>query len=263
MIVTNSGTFTATSLYPTTPSFFGNGYSVLASGPQPNGVSSLSAGSSFTFTWNYTATTAGTTGFSSSVHGVENTTMIASSMTGSNPVTIFVPNPTPTFTFTFTQIPATFTFTQTPTETVQSLFTATYTGTVNQTYPTATETLDPIGSNDTATSTPTAESLTPGPTLTFTPAVPVYTDRNYIEPSKGEKLSISCQFPSDGTALIQIINLNGEIIKTIVRDFEEKGTHHFEWDAKNDAGKVVARGIYFIHIKQENYNTMKKVVVLK
>jgi uncharacterized repeat protein (TIGR01451 family) len=273
MIVTNSGNFTATSVYPTTPSYFGTGYVGSASGPVPSSAASLAAGQSFTFTWNYNATSAGTIGFSSSVHGVENTGMVASALTGSNQVTIFIPTPTFTSTYTSTQAPPTFTFTdtatqlpsdtftRTPTGTAVIVFTATPTDTASQPYPTATDTLTCIGANDTAT--PTPARLTPSSTPTFTPAVPVYTDRNYIEPSKGEKLSISCQLPSDGTVLIQIINLNGEIVKTIVRDFEEKGMHHFEWDAKNDAGRVVARGIYFIHIKQGNYNTMKKVVVLK
>jgi hypothetical protein len=98
-----------------------------------------------------------------------------------------------------------------------------------------------------------------------------YNLRNYPNPFKpsgagrSPATTISFFLPDkSGNAQIEIYNLKGQNIKTIVNEKMEQGLHQIIWDGKNDNNQYVASGVYFYKLKVNNKNiAIKKCLLLK
>jgi len=92
-------------------------------------------------------------------------------------------------------------------------------------------------------------------------------DRNYINTAEGEKVKISVKSDTARRVMIEIkiYNLNGEIIRALKKEVDLQAGWNIaeEWDAANDAGRRVGRGMYFIVIKIDNEIIMKRIMVIK
>lgn len=86
---------------------------------------------------------------------------------------------------------------------------------------------------------------------------------NVINPDKGENVSIQLTTSNPGAITIQIMTLDGGIIKTLERAQQSAGAYFYSWDGKNSAGNPVARGLYFIRIAGPNIDEMRKVMVVR
>ncbi|PKL91305.1 MAG: hypothetical protein CVV21_08825 [Candidatus Goldiibacteriota bacterium HGW-Goldbacteria-1] len=160
--------------------------------------------------------------------------------------------PTPSDTFTNT---ATYTYTETPTETYTFTDTPTETYTSTPTY-TFTET-----NTFTHTYTPT---ITPTFTNTPTPNIDIALDRNYAEPLKGDSIKISVKASVIGELVeIKVYNISGERIKQFNFNTVITGWNEGYWDCKNDAGKTVGQGLYFIRITRAGTVETRKVFIIK
>jgi len=91
----------------------------------------------------------------------------------------------------------------------------------------------------------------------------VYTDKNYIKQDTGDRIRIYFEAPGPGKIEITVFNLNGEKIRYMAKEYASKQADYMDWDGKNDALKPVARGIYFVLVKMDKWQRMKKVVILK
>jgi flagellar hook assembly protein FlgD len=60
-----------------------------------------------------------------------------------------------------------------------------------------------------------------------------------------------------------IYNILGEKVKTLVNSSLEAGTHTISWNGENEAGSVVASGIYFYKLSAGNNVITKKMSLLK
>ena len=60
-----------------------------------------------------------------------------------------------------------------------------------------------------------------------------------------------------------ILNLKGEIVKTIPLDNINPGLNTINWNGTNRKGVKVSTGIYFITLKNLNNNPFKKILYLK
>jgi len=275
MQVTNNGNTTASYVKPDSISLFGSGNANLLTGPHPTMVNTLLPSQTASFTWTYSATLAGEISFSARAMCYEGpfARMVYSAFSQSNFVTIVYP-PTSTPTKTFTPLPTSTATFSIPTETETAAITITFTSTPTQTMVISTETFTSTQIIQTATKTftptdtatkpviPTATQMNT-PIATKTTDEQVYLDRNYIMPEKGEKVRINYRLPESGEVVIKIYNLSGELMKILVKNYQNAGMNSIEWDAKNEVGKVVGRGIYFIHIKQNKWNVIKKIIVMK
>jgi len=74
---------------------------------------------------------------------------------------------------------------------------------------------------------------------------------------------INYDMSSDGNALIKIIDIKGNQIKTLVNDYVQMGPKFIVWDAKNNNGEKVPSGIYFYTLKVNDYLQTQKMVLLK
>jgi hypothetical protein len=47
---------------------------------------------------------------------------------------------------------------------------------------------------------------------------------------------------------VTIYNVLGQVVRTLVSEFNSIGTHEVEWDGKNNSGNLVSSGVYFYKI---------------
>ena len=62
---------------------------------------------------------------------------------------------------------------------------------------------------------------------------------------------------------IDIYNIKGEKIKSLLNEHLGATQHNIVWNGKNDAGEPVSSGIYFYKIKAGKFNAVKKMVLIK
>ena len=62
---------------------------------------------------------------------------------------------------------------------------------------------------------------------------------------------------------IDILNLKGQCVKTLLNTRIESGRHSVSWNGSDNDNKPVASGIYFYQMKADNYSEIKKCILLK
>jgi len=75
--------------------------------------------------------------------------------------------------------------------------------------------------------------------------------------------TIKYALPKDTWVKINIYNILGQKVKTLVDEFQVAGYKQVIWDTKNDDKKEVASGIYFYRIQACDFTKAKKMVILK
>jgi flagellar hook assembly protein FlgD len=66
-----------------------------------------------------------------------------------------------------------------------------------------------------------------------------------------------------GHVKLQIYNVAGQLIKTMVDEVMDAGSYSKEWTGVNNAGAKVASGVYFYRFEAENFTATKKMVLLR
>ena len=84
---------------------------------------------------------------------------------------------------------------------------------------------------------------------------------NVINVSKDQKVGIEITTKGAGTLTVQIMTLDGNIVKTFVNDYRAGGNYSFYWNGRNEAGRVVARGMYFVRVSGKGVDEIRKVLV--
>ncbi|MGB2697904.1 MAG: FlgD immunoglobulin-like domain containing protein, partial [Candidatus Zixiibacteriota bacterium] len=87
-------------------------------------------------------------------------------------------------------------------------------------------------------------------------------DQNYPNPFN---LSTEIRFslPDDAKVTLNIYNILGQNIKTLVDEEKSSGTHTIFWDGTDKSGAEVASGIYFYQLKAGDYKELKKMLLIK
>lgn len=74
---------------------------------------------------------------------------------------------------------------------------------------------------------------------------------------------INYAVPKKSTVAIEIFNILGQKIKTLVEGERTAGYHSVLWDGKNESGKEVGSGIYLYRLKAGQFTQSKKMLLLK
>ncbi|MDD2331154.1 MAG: T9SS type A sorting domain-containing protein [Candidatus Cloacimonetes bacterium] len=77
-----------------------------------------------------------------------------------------------------------------------------------------------------------------------------------------EHLSIRIQSSKNQAAEISIYNLKGQLVRSFKHNLKN-GISNEDWDGKDQSGRAVSNGIYYIQIKSTDYNKTKKTLKLK
>jgi len=62
---------------------------------------------------------------------------------------------------------------------------------------------------------------------------------------------------------IEIFNIRGQRVKTLVNGEMEAGRHNIEWAGTDDRGRTVGSGIYFYSMKAGEYSSTRRMVLMK
>ena len=86
---------------------------------------------------------------------------------------------------------------------------------------------------------------------------------NYPNPFNPET-TISFSIPEESKVELAVYNIKGQKVKTIVKDYFEKGFHKLIWNGKDSTGKEVGSGVYFYKLNVNgNSKSVKKCLLLK
>jgi len=87
-------------------------------------------------------------------------------------------------------------------------------------------------------------------------------DQNYPNPFNPSTI-INFALPQAYDVSLEIYNILGQKVTTLIACHMEAGYHSVKWDGKNPMGQEVASGVYFYKIKAGEYTNSKKMLLLK
>lgn len=87
-------------------------------------------------------------------------------------------------------------------------------------------------------------------------------EQNYPNPFN-PVTQIKYALNESGTTSLDIYNLKGQLVKTLVRGHAEKGNYNVSWNGTDNSGKTCASGMYFYKLKTEHNTSVKKMLMVK
>ena len=103
-------------------------------------------------------------------------------------------------------------------------------------------------------------NITPNGHLEVNP-VPLSVN-NYPNPFNPET-TISYDLTRRGDVQLDVFNLKGQKVKTLVNEVQESGNHKTTWHGDNQAGNKVSSGTYFYKLKANGKEEMRKMTLVK
>ncbi len=66
-----------------------------------------------------------------------------------------------------------------------------------------------------------------------------------------------------GSVIVEIFNVTGRRVKTLVNANLARGPHTLRWDGRDDSGRRMPEGIYFYRVQAPGLQTVKKVLLVR
>jgi|GEM_PF-6001407 len=86
--------------------------------------------------------------------------------------------------------------------------------------------------------------------------------QNYPNPFN-PTTKIDFALPRSGHAVLEVFNVVGQKIRTLVDGELPAGSHSAVWDGRTTSGQLVGSGIYFYRLKSHDFSDIKRAVFLK
>ncbi len=86
--------------------------------------------------------------------------------------------------------------------------------------------------------------------------------QNYPNPFN-PSTQINYAIARSGRTQVEIFNILGTKVRTLVNEMQPAGTYRVRWDGKNDGGAVVANGVYVYRLRAGSFVDMKKMLFVK
>jgi hypothetical protein len=87
-------------------------------------------------------------------------------------------------------------------------------------------------------------------------------NQNYPNPFN-PSTKISYQLPESGSVKLEIYNLKGQRVKTLVNESQESGYHSVNWNGTDEKGRSVASGVYFYRLSSPAKTSSKRMLLMK
>ena len=87
-------------------------------------------------------------------------------------------------------------------------------------------------------------------------------EQNYPNPFNSQT-NIRFQLSIQSRVQLEIFNILGQKIKTLIDEEKSPGYYTIDWDGRNDCGYSVNSGIYFIKFSSDKFSDTKKMTLLK
>ena len=75
--------------------------------------------------------------------------------------------------------------------------------------------------------------------------------------------TIKYAIPNAAHVELTIINLSGQVVRTLVNDDLRANFYSVVWDGRNNRGEEVASGMYFYRIQADKFSAIKKLMLIK
>lgn len=82
---------------------------------------------------------------------------------------------------------------------------------------------------------------------------------NPFNPTTG----IDYALPKATNVRLDVFNVLGQQVRTLVNEFQDAGHHSIIWDGLNNSGSSVATGVYFYRLTTDEHHATKKMLMLK
>jgi flagellar hook assembly protein FlgD len=75
--------------------------------------------------------------------------------------------------------------------------------------------------------------------------------------------TISYEIPIKGIVKLQIFDLLGRLVATLVNSEQNAGPHQIVWQGKSEGGTIVSSGLYFYRLQSGNFSQTERMLLLK
>ena len=76
--------------------------------------------------------------------------------------------------------------------------------------------------------------------------------------------TIEFEVPYSMDIVLNVYDISGKLVKTLVNDMKNTGKHSVVWDGKNENGKSAANGMYIYKlISNQNLSISNKMILMK
>ena len=91
----------------------------------------------------------------------------------------------------------------------------------------------------------------------------VYELRNAYPNPFNPSTRIEFNLPVTNNVKIEIFNVIGQKVRTLLDETRAPGNYTVVWDSRNDAGQRMSTGVYFVKMQSSHFNKTIKVMLLK
>jgi flagellar hook assembly protein FlgD len=89
-----------------------------------------------------------------------------------------------------------------------------------------------------------------------------FLSQNYPNPFNPRTM-IKYGLAEDEHVMLQVFNLIGQVVFTLVDQRQEAGYYEIEWNAADRKGRSVPSGIYFMRMQAGRFTQVRKLTVLR
>jgi subtilisin family serine protease len=86
--------------------------------------------------------------------------------------------------------------------------------------------------------------------------------QNYPNPFN-PSTTIDYALPAGGPVKMNIYNIRGQLVRTLIDQEQAAGSHSIQWDSRTDHGRTAASGIYFYRLTYGDWSHTRKMVLMK
>jgi hypothetical protein len=87
-------------------------------------------------------------------------------------------------------------------------------------------------------------------------------EQNYPNPFN-PTTNIKYTIPREGNVNIEVYDITGKLVNTLVNQSMNSGTYNVTWNGTNNSGQNVVSGIYIYRIQANDFVSVKKMILLK
>ena len=77
------------------------------------------------------------------------------------------------------------------------------------------------------------------------------------------KTTIAFDLPEKKEVVLQVFNINGGLVQTLIHSKLSPGKYSFDWEGTDQNGRSVTSGVYFIQINIGSFRSIKKALLVK
>ena len=86
--------------------------------------------------------------------------------------------------------------------------------------------------------------------------------QNYPNPFN-PSTTIQYELPVPTNVQLKIYDILGKEIKTVIKEFQQPGKKIYQWDGRDNRGRMVSSGVYFYQLQTNEFLQTKKLMLLK